>query len=410
MQGIMLRGSPAVKTPFTRVSLAARNSSHDEKWLQELLFANPGLVPMGEISGGTRGFVPICRELSIPGAGGAVWLDIFGVTPEGKPVLVECKLWRNPQARREVIAQILEYAGLMRQWSYGDLCTRIKPRPTEAKRSANPLYSRVADVFPDTEEARFVDQVSTALKTGDFVLIIAGDGIRSDAHAIADHLNANGGLIATLALVEFQLWRSEADELMVIPTIPLRTEIIQHRVFLDGDGVPVSFHAEDRSQDDTEAIIDPHKVASTQAARAFWQSFIDGAAFDHPDQTKPRHGGHNWVRMDMPRPAGWMTAFRGATGEAGLFMRFKGEDGLNAYLEIEAAKAQLELDSGLPIRLTIEKEDPFKGLVLMEYDGDPTNDDAFRDWLIGAASAAISTFRPFLNQLPKRDAGGVGGN
>lgn len=39
---------------------------------------------------------------------------------------MECKLWRNPQARREVLAQILEYASLLRGWSYGDLTARLK--------------------------------------------------------------------------------------------------------------------------------------------------------------------------------------------------------------------------------------------------------------------------------------------
>ena len=52
------------------------------------------------------GPVPICTELSTPA--GAI--DNFMVTPSGLPVLVECKLWRNPEGRREVIGQILDYA------------------------------------------------------------------------------------------------------------------------------------------------------------------------------------------------------------------------------------------------------------------------------------------------------------
>ncbi len=351
--------------------------------------------------------MPICRELAIPRAGGSVFLDIFGITPEGKPVLVECKLWRNPQARREVIAQILEYASLIRQWSYGDLSARVRSADTPT--SANPLYTSVAAVFPDIDEARFTDRVSAALRTGDFILIIAGDGIRSDVQAIADHLNASSGLSSKLALVEFQLWRGKSDELMVIPTLPLRTEVIRHRVIMDESGVPLSFENEDGAQDDVETLIDPDGDVTKQKNRVFWQSYIDKAVFDHPDQTQPRHGGQNWVRMAMPRPAEWMTAFRGKTGEAGLFMHFKEEDGLTAYQEIEAAKDQLEADSGLLIRMTIENESPFKGLVLIDYDGDPQDDGTFKDWLIKASNAAVSTFRPFLNQLPKLNAGSATG-
>lgn len=401
MHGLMLRDNLIVETPFRRISLAARDSGYDEKWLQKLLFANPGLIPIGEIDGGAQGVVPICRELAIPRAGCSVFLDIFGITPEGKPVLVECKLWRNPQARREVIAQILEYASLVRQWSYGDLSARI--RSAETTKSANPLFASVADAYPDTNEAPFVDRVSTALRTGDFILIIAGDGIRTDIHAIADHLNTSSGLASKLALVEFQLWQGEDNELMVIPTLPLRTEVIQHRVIMDENGVPLSFDSEGGGQDDAETLIDPDREDFKQKTRIFWQSYIDNAVFDHPDQPKPRHGGHGWVRMAMPHPAKWLTAFRAKTGEAGLFMRFKQEEGLNAYQEIEAAKDQLEADSGLSIRMTVEQGNPFRGLVSIDYVGDPQNDGDFRDWLIDASNAAVNTFRPFLNQLARPD-------
>jgi hypothetical protein len=50
--------------------------------------------------------VPICTELNTP----AGPIDNFMVSPSGLPVLVECKLWRNPEARREVVSQILDYA------------------------------------------------------------------------------------------------------------------------------------------------------------------------------------------------------------------------------------------------------------------------------------------------------------
>jgi hypothetical protein len=42
------------------------------------------------------------------------------VTPSGLPVLVECKLWRNPQARHQVVSQILDYAKELSRWSSSD--------------------------------------------------------------------------------------------------------------------------------------------------------------------------------------------------------------------------------------------------------------------------------------------------
>ena len=43
-------------------------------------------------------------------------IDNFMVTPSGLPVLVECKLWRNPEARRQVVGQILDYAKELSRW------------------------------------------------------------------------------------------------------------------------------------------------------------------------------------------------------------------------------------------------------------------------------------------------------
>lgn len=387
-------------TPSTwlkRTSFAVGGGTKDEDWLQDVLFVNSDLIPIAEIIPGTGGFVPICRELTIPKAGGSVYLDIFGVTPEGKPVLIECKLWRNPQARREVIAQTLEYASLMRRWSFGDLTAQVNKKLATSE--ANPLFRIVTEHYPEVQEGQFVDQVSQALKTGDFVLIIAGDGIRSDVHAIADHLNQSSGLNSRMALVEFQLWESATEGLVIIPTIQLRTELVQHRVFVTDDGSPIAFGPPEASQDDADAIVDPDREASKSTEKAFWQAFIDRVQFEHPDQPKPRHGGQGWVRMQLPEPAGWMTAFRTKDGRGGLFIRFKGEDGELLLAEFEAAKQVLDTELGYPLSIETKKREPFEATVSINFDGNSRDDDAYRAWLLEAANKTVSVLRPFLSQV-----------
>jgi hypothetical protein len=69
-------------------------------------------------------------------------IDIFMVTPSGLPVLVECKLWRNPEGRREVIGQILDYAKELSRWSSSDLApTSIPPSRVHFQRHAFPRAS-----------------------------------------------------------------------------------------------------------------------------------------------------------------------------------------------------------------------------------------------------------------------------
>lgn len=66
-------------------------ANFDEKWLQGMLFAHPGALPLDEIDPMASESVSVCRELR-PGRG---LLDLLLVSPRGRLTLVECKLWRN---------------------------------------------------------------------------------------------------------------------------------------------------------------------------------------------------------------------------------------------------------------------------------------------------------------------------
>src|ERR1700686_1798926 len=80
--------------------------TYDERWLQDLLYAHADLMPIDEIEPVFSGAAAVCRELPTPGGP----LDLVYVNEHGLLTLVECKLWRNPEARRQVVGQILDYA------------------------------------------------------------------------------------------------------------------------------------------------------------------------------------------------------------------------------------------------------------------------------------------------------------
>jgi hypothetical protein len=90
---------------------------HDEAWLQKLIFRFPQLLPVREIEPGFSPIVPVCLELPTPAGN----VDNLFITESGDLVIAECKLWRNPQARREVVAQVIDYAHGMSAWTYRDL-------------------------------------------------------------------------------------------------------------------------------------------------------------------------------------------------------------------------------------------------------------------------------------------------
>ncbi len=97
---------------------------YNEDWLQNLIHQNPRLVPAGEVEAAFENIIPVVRELPLPSG----YLDNLYITPEGYPVLVEVKLWKNQEARRKVIAQILEYAS-----GWPSSCASTRAPPISAK-------------------------------------------------------------------------------------------------------------------------------------------------------------------------------------------------------------------------------------------------------------------------------------
>ena len=51
----------------------------------------------------------------------AGYVNALYINELGRLILAEFKLWRNPQARREVIGQILDYTKELASWEYSDL-------------------------------------------------------------------------------------------------------------------------------------------------------------------------------------------------------------------------------------------------------------------------------------------------
>jgi hypothetical protein len=367
----------------------------DEKWLQALLFAHPELLPLDQAEPGAGPIIPLCREFSIPRESGTVFLDILGATRAGRLVLIECKLWRNPQARREVIAQVLEYASLLRGWSFGDLTARLMARP-----GTSDIYPHMRKHFPDLDEARFVDAVSRSLETGDFHLVIAGDGIRSDLQAIAAHLNGSAMGMARLSLVEIQLWSDPLGRVVVVPGLSLRTAVVEQRVVVNQDGIPLRLAESAPATPVTSAPADPVSDAEALARRAanrhFWQRVIDNLRFDHPDQPPPRHGSNNWVRLDLPSPAVGITLYR-TPNELGAFLRVQGEEG-QAFLQALAEQADtLRAETGLD--LVFEEGDAPRMKVIHRFAADhaPSNDEQFA-WLCDTANRLVNLARPRIAQ------------
>lgn len=214
-------GPPVVLQPV-RLGHDEAGGLRREKFIQDLVHTHPDLIPMADIEPAFSPLIPICREL--PTAAG--YLDNLWITPSGGLVLGECKLARNPQARREVIAQGLDYARALNAWSYEDL--EVAVGKALADKSAT-LWGLVSP-HSSLTEVEFVDAVERRLRLGRFLVLVIGDGIQEGVEALASFLQLHAGLHTGLALVDLSLWEGIGGGLIVVPRIPMRTVVIERGV------------------------------------------------------------------------------------------------------------------------------------------------------------------------------------
>lgn len=245
---------------------------YDERWLQTLIQDHPALLPVADIEPGLVPLIPICMELPVPSG----FVDNLMLTAEGGIIVVETKLWRNPEARREVVGQVLDYAKDLSGFTYEHLQRAVG---SALKRPGVKLFDLVSAEAPGADERRFIDAVSRNLSLGRFLLIIAGDGIQEGADQLASFLQRHVGLHFTLSLVEMSMWRSPSDgRVLVQPRILAKTVQIERAVVRVEAGVTVA-----------PVNIEPAKASTTKATTVSEDQFYEAlgaVASDLPARLK----------------------------------------------------------------------------------------------------------------------------
>lgn len=386
MTVLLLDDDQASPKAFTRVAV------NNEAWLRDFLFEHPELIPMTEIIDAPARFIPLCTEQVLPYPRENVRLDILGVTDRGRLVIIECKLIENYEIRRKVVAQIVDYAVRLRRLSYDDLTRLLKTK--KGWTGDDPIYERVKDHIGGMSRCAFIDSVSRSLQTGNFELIIAGDGVHENLDAIVDHLSNRG---VRLSRLEVQIWKDTAGRTLAIPSLPFVTQMIRQRVLVDRDDRPI----------DVDDGLEPVDIESMEAIPGalqttrpddFWSAFVAEAkvTLDYQGDLKPRN---NCVQIRM-MDGYWITCFRDSRADSvGLFFKLRGDDWKERYEELlaDADALKQEIDPGLTFSIEPGKHHYIGKLVLeksrREFNGDET---AQRAWLLKMADRMISALRPRL--------------
>ena len=292
---IQLSGDSTERITWRRVAPVSegRADAFDENRLRDILFRHAETLPLDEIDSAYETPVPVCRELGT--RAGSV--DALYLTPTGRIILAEFKLWRNPDARREVIGQILDYARVLASWSYEDLEREVR------KRTKRSVFDIVSEAHGGVQEHIFVDAVARRLKRGEFLLLIIGDGIREGVEDIVSYVQEHSGLRFHLALVEAAVFtRVDSEDLIIQPRVLARTELLPRTILLRKTIL-------DETDDHPIQEYEPSPVED--ANERFWRAVLSDFAFDDPEPVAPQPGPGPtvWVTVEGSGQGGWGISF-----------------------------------------------------------------------------------------------------
>lgn len=225
-QGIPILVGTKGASQLTRIPFDSKSGAFNEEFLQVLIDQHPECLPIAEIEPGLPQFRSVCREMPTDHG----FIDNVLMSASGDIALVETKLWRNVEARREVVAQALDYASCLFEMKY----TEFERSALKGVFDGRKRPTRLFELFdsPDgLEESEFVDAVTQNLSRGRLLILIVGDGIRSDAEQLAQGLQSHAGFHFTLGLVELTVYRIPgSDDRLVIPSTLAKTTLVERGI------------------------------------------------------------------------------------------------------------------------------------------------------------------------------------
>ncbi|MDX8405523.1 MAG: hypothetical protein R8K50_05155 [Mariprofundus sp.] len=371
-------------------------SGRNEAWLRDTLFERPELLPIGDIDSSFGPLIPLCTELRTE----AGPLDIAFINPHGQLTLVECKLWRNPEARRKVVAQVLDYARAISRWTYSDLQRQVA---ATTKQRGNVPFDLVKKLYPDLPEHKFVDDAYASMRAGRFLLLIVGDGIREDVGAIAELINRNAASGFSFGLVEVALYGLDDGGLIVQPRTIAKSKIIERSVVIVRDGSQTeALQLDDEGQEPSVSARSGNNLGESPKQteyREWWTPVLE-SEFDDPDQEPAKLYWPNNVRVHMPAPKTWILAYRagGEKGQVGVCMAGSGQAYTNMMSPLIEQKDEIlaELPADSEFRKFLKGDNYTFSTTRSAADFD--NDDAKRRWFSETLNTYVNAFRPRLKQ------------
>ncbi|MFZ2491124.1 MAG: hypothetical protein WA208_06550 [Thermoanaerobaculia bacterium] len=390
----------------TQQALGRGIDRFSEHWLRDRLFEHPDVLPFEELDGSYSGSVAVCREMRTE----AGPIDVLFANEHGLLTILECKLWRNPEARREVVGQVLDYARAMARLTYEDLSRLVN---SALGTEGNRLFEIVKHRHSSLEEHVWVDQVSRNLSQGRFLLLVAGDGIREGVVAITEQLQRGVGLRFQFGLVEVAVFHDEAAPLTILqPRLLVRTVNVERSVVRieglnSGDEKAAGVTAAVLDVDDAVAEGGHSFDTGLAAVRAaFWSAFVSKVRLEGGLDSTPKRLQQNSAKARLPLGQ-WITAYRWEKGAAiGLFFSPRGDQAPEIIRRLNARRPEIEAEIGRPVEWNDEGSGSLIEVYREENDFEsPAALAVQHEWLAEHLKAFTRVLGPALRSIEQELSG-----
>lgn len=187
--------------------------------LQDYLESYPTLIPLNEIDENALDLLCIGREVGVvPGS-----MDLLFIDANGILTIIETKLAQNPEVRRAVIGQIVEYASYLYEWTVEDIYEAAAKYfvkgdkvPVEYK-DCTLDEAMVKFVGADFVEEEFKSSIEHNLQKGNIRLIIAVNELVETLRKTVTFLNDNSNFNILLLIVK--RFKESDSKSIFIPSI-----------------------------------------------------------------------------------------------------------------------------------------------------------------------------------------------
>jgi hypothetical protein len=165
----------------------------------------------------------VAREVVTPEGGR---IDVLAIDAEGVISICECKLERNPGARRAVLGQVLEYGGALHGMPVDEFLDRVTAALRRRDASSGDAVEEMGRLVDDWSPQRWRANVAEALEQGHFRLIVAVDAVTPALRRTIEFLNDR----ADFPLIVVELRRVEVGGHHVLAPSMYGEEIAQRKL------------------------------------------------------------------------------------------------------------------------------------------------------------------------------------